>query len=72
MKMSLRSRSQNPGPISGLIFGLLFSAIGIGLWYYTMSARDVSPIDDVLAVGTLIIGLCSAAYAARELRRPHP
>jgi hypothetical protein len=35
MKMSHRlGRSDTAGPVWGLIFGLLMTAIGMGLWFY--------------------------------------
>ena len=71
MKMSQKLRSQNAGPIWGLIFGLFLVGIGIALCFYTTYVHAASPFDEVLASGALLIGLFSAVYAARELRHTH-
>lgn len=66
--MSQKLRSESAGPIWGLIFGLFFTGIGIGLLFYATYLHAASPFDEVLASGALLVGLFSAVYSARELR----
>jgi NhaP-type Na+/H+ or K+/H+ antiporter len=67
MKMSHRLRQHQAGPIWGLVFGLLFTGIGIGLWCYAQFGRAAGPFDESFAVGALVVGLFSAIYSGREL-----
>jgi hypothetical protein len=71
MKMSQKLRSQSAGPIWGLIFGLFFTGIGIGLLFYATYVHAASAFDEIVASCALLIGLLSAIYAARELRHTH-
>jgi hypothetical protein len=70
MKMSHRlGSSDTAGPVWGLIFGLLMTAIGIGLWFYATLSVPPEWQDESLAVAATLIGLFIAVYAGRELRR---
>lgn len=71
MKMTYRLRSQQAGPIWGVIFGLFLTGIGIGLWCYTKFLRGAGPLDELLAVGAFLVGVLSAVYAVRELFHQH-
>jgi hypothetical protein len=64
MKMSHRLQSQSAGPVRGLVFGILMSAVGLGLWF----CAGVSPRDQSVAVAALLIGVFVTVYAAREIR----
>lgn len=68
MRMFRRLRSQEAGPIWGLIFGLLLTCIGISLWCYTELVRSSGAFDEALGAGALLVGLLSTFYAGRELR----
>ncbi len=68
MKMSHRLGSPDTaGPMWGLIFGMLMTAIGMGLWFYASSLVPPGRQDESLAVAAMIIGLFLAVYAGREL-----
>lgn len=68
MKMSHRlETSDTAGPVWGLIFGMLMTAIGIGLWFYATWSAHPGRQDESLAVAAMLIGLFVAVYAAREL-----
>ncbi len=70
MKMSHRlDSSDTAGPVWGLIFGLLMTAIGMGLWFYATRSIDSGRQDESLAVAATLVGLFFAVYAGRELRR---
>jgi drug/metabolite transporter (DMT)-like permease len=70
MKMSHRlDSSDTAGPVWGLIFGLLMTAIGMGLWFYATRSIDSGRQDESLAVAATLVGLFLAVYAGRELRR---
>jgi uncharacterized membrane protein len=70
MKMSHRlGRSDTAGPVWGLIFGLLMTAIGMGLWFYATLSVPPGWQDESLAVAATLIGLFLAFYAGRELCR---
>jgi drug/metabolite transporter (DMT)-like permease len=70
MKMSHRlDSSDTAGPVWGLIFGLLMTAIGMGLWFYATLSIDSGRQDESLAVAATLVGLFLAVYAGRELRR---
>jgi drug/metabolite transporter (DMT)-like permease len=70
MKMSHRLGSPDTaGPVWGLVFGMLMTAIGMGLWFYASSSVPPGRQDESLAVAAIIIGLFVAVYAGRELRR---
>lgn len=71
MKMTHRLRSQEPGPMWSVIFGLFLIGIGIGLWCYTKVLRAAGPFDESFAVGALLVGVLSAVYAVRELVHRH-
>jgi drug/metabolite transporter (DMT)-like permease len=68
MKMSHRLESHDTaGPVWGLIFGVLMTAIGMGLWFYASSLVPPGRQDESLAVAAMLIGLFAAVYAGREL-----
>ncbi|MGF6766874.1 hypothetical protein P3T24_007235 [Paraburkholderia sp. GAS33] len=70
MKMSHRLESSGTaGPVWGLIFGLLMTAIGMSLWFHATLSIDSGRHDESLAVAATLIGLFLAVYAGRELRR---
>jgi len=70
MKMSHRlGNSDTAGPVWGLIFGLLMTAIGMGLWFYATLSAPPGWQDESLAVAAVLIGLFLAVYAGRELCR---
>jgi drug/metabolite transporter (DMT)-like permease len=70
MKMSHRLGSPDTaGPAWGLVFGMLMTAIGMGLWFYASLSIPPGRQDESLAVAAIIIGLFVAVYAGRELRR---
>jgi hypothetical protein len=70
MKMSHRlGRSDTAGPVWGLIFGLLMTAIGMGLWFYATLSVPPGWQDESLAVAATLVGLFLAVYAGRELCR---
>jgi len=70
MKMSHRLGSPDTaGPVWGLVFGMLMTAIGMGLWFYASSSVPPGRQDESLAVAAIVIGLFVAVYAGRELRR---
>jgi len=70
VKMSHKlGSSDTAGPVRGLIFGLLTTGIGMGLWFYaTLSVRPGWQ-DESLAVAATLIGLLLAVYAGHELSR---
>lgn len=69
MKMSHRlGNPDTAGPVWGLIFGMLMTAIGMGLWCYATSSAPPGRQDESLGVAAILIGLFSAVYAGRELR----
>jgi drug/metabolite transporter (DMT)-like permease len=68
MKMSHRLESHDTaGPVWGLIFGMLMTAIGMGLWFYASLSAPPGRQDESLAVAAMLIGLFAAVYAGREL-----
>ena len=71
MKMSHRLSSRTAGPVWGLVFGLLMTAIGVGLWCYATMAATVGQFDESFAVAAMLVGLFSAVYAGRELTHKH-
>ena len=68
MKMSHRlASSDTAGPVWGLVFGILMTAIGIGLWFYGMLSASHGRQDESLAIAAMLIGPFLAVYAGREL-----
>jgi hypothetical protein len=53
----------------GLIFGLLMTAVGMGLWFYATLSVPPGWQDESLAVAATLVGLFLAVYAGRELCR---
>jgi hypothetical protein len=69
MKLSHEVSSSTAGPAWGLAFGLLLTAVGIGLWCMAKLSASSSSLDEPVAVASLLIGVFTAIYAAHELRR---
>lgn len=69
MKRLRKLRSSTAGPAWGLIFGVFMIAIGIGQGFYTAATRDLNPFDGPIAVGATLVGVFTAVYAVREMRR---
>jgi hypothetical protein len=70
MKMSHRFGSlDTAGPVWGLIFGVLMTAIGTDLWFYATLSVPSGRQDESLAVAAVLVGMFMAVYAARELYR---
>ncbi|MFL9993035.1 hypothetical protein PQR34_19435 [Paraburkholderia sediminicola] len=57
------------GPVWGIIFGVLMTAIGMGLWFYATLSVPPGRQDESLAVAAVLVGLFMAVYAGRELYR---
>ncbi|AIP36023.1 putative membrane protein [Paraburkholderia xenovorans LB400] len=68
MKMSHKSGSTNTaGPVWGLVFGVLMTAVGTGLWFYATSSVPPGRQDESLAIAVVLVGLFLVIYAGREL-----
>ncbi len=72
MKMSHNlGRTDTAGPIWGLIFGLLLTAIGVGMWFYATSSVPPGWQDESFAVGAVLVGVFVVVFAGRELLDKH-
>ena len=69
MKTLRKMRSRKAGPAWGLAFGAFMIAIGISQGFYAASNLDSNPLDEPIAVAATLIGVFTAVYAAREIRR---
>lgn len=69
MKLSHRTSADTAGPIWGIAFGVLLSVAGVALWCEAKISTSASPLDESLAVASLLIGVFVAIYAGHELRR---
>jgi hypothetical protein len=69
MKTIHKLRSRTAGPGWGLAFGIFMTAVGIGLGFYAASNDDLNQLDGQIAVAATLIGVFTAVYAAREMRR---
>jgi hypothetical protein len=68
MKMSHRlASSETAGPVWGLVFGIVMTAIGGCFWFYASSSVPPGRQDESLAVAAMLIGLFLVVYAGREL-----
>lgn len=68
MKTLHKLRSRTAGPVWGLVFGILISAVGLGLWFYARTSSS-SEGDQSVAVAAVLIGVFLTVYAAREIGR---
>ena len=57
------------GPIWGVLLGALLLAVGIGLWFYSVSPWDASRSDGALAVAAVLVGGYLSVYAGHEIYR---
>ncbi|MBB5451127.1 hypothetical protein HDG36_002667 [Paraburkholderia sp. Kb1A] len=64
---SLRSRAA--GPLWGLVFSLLMTAAGVGLWRYATGMEASGQTDESLAVGAMVVGVFMGVYAGHEIYR---
>jgi uncharacterized membrane protein len=72
MKSLRKLRSRTAGPAWGLVFGVFMIAIGVGQGFYAAANHDPNPFDGSIAVAATLIGVFTAVYAAREIRRGKP
>jgi hypothetical protein len=69
MKTLHKMRARTAGPAWGLAFGAFMIAIGIGQGCYAAWNQNPNPFDEPIAVAATLIGVFTAVYAAREIRR---
>jgi uncharacterized membrane protein YedE/YeeE len=68
MKFKHELTVRQAGPIWGLVFGLLMTLAGVGLWCAGKVSVSAGEHDQSLAVAAVLIGVFAAIYAAHELR----
>jgi hypothetical protein len=68
MKFKHELTVRQAGPVWGIVFGLLMTLAGIGLWCGALLAASPGRYDESLAIAAIIVGVFAAIYAAHELR----
>jgi hypothetical protein len=71
MKKSHKLPAHTAGPVWGLVFGLVMTAVAVVLWLYGQAHQGASHLDESLAVAAALIGVFVAVCAGREIRHNH-